>query len=395
DIGHQRDLDRALELPRTELEAVCSHDQWADVYDRLVELIEAHRTTLIFVNTRRLAERLAHQLRERLGENHVGSHHGSLAKERRLRLEQRLKAGEMKALVATASLELGIDIGTVDLVCQVESPRSVSTFLQRVGRSGHALGLVPKGRLFPTTRDELVECVALLRAIRAGRLDTLRPPVAPLDVLAQQIVAEGACEDWHEDDLFALVRNAAPYAELDRKDFDAIVEMLSEGIPSGTGRIAHYLHRDGINRKLHGRRNARHAAIESGGAIPENADYQVIAEPDGAVVGTLNEDFAIESTAGDIFLLGTTSWRIRRVERSVVRVEDAAGAPPTLPFWLGEAPGRTFELSEEVSALRAQISERLTAESPDPLRQRGDTLVWLTAETGGNEEAAAQILAYL
>ena len=395
DIGHQRDLDLALELPRTELEAVCSHDQWSDVYDRLVELIEAHRTTLIFVNTRRLAERLAHQLRERLGENHVGSHHGSLAKERRLRLEQRLKAGEMKALVATASLELGIDIGTVDLVCQVESPRSVSTFLQRVGRSGHALGLVPKGRLFPTTRDELVECVALLRAIRAGRLDTLRPPVAPLDVLAQQIVAECACQDWHEDDLFALVRNAAPYAELDRKDFDAIVEMLSEGIPSGTGRIAHYLHRDGIHHKLHGRRNARHAAIESGGAIPENADYQVIAEPEGTVVGTLNEDFAIESTAGDIFLLGTTSWRIRRVERSVVRVEDAAGAPPTLPFWLGEAPGRTFELSEEVSALRAQVSERLTAEIPDPLRQRAETLAWLTAETGGNEEAAAQILAYL
>ncbi|MCA9727973.1 MAG: DEAD/DEAH box helicase, partial [Candidatus Eisenbacteria bacterium] len=388
DVGHQRDLDLALELPRTELEAVCSHDQWADIYDRLVELIGTHRTTLIFVNTRRLAERIAHQLRERLGEEHVGSHHGSLAKERRLRLEQRLKAGEMKALVATASLELGIDIGSVDLVCQIESPRSVATFLQRVGRSGHALGLVPKGRLFPTTRDELVECVALLRAIRGGRLDALRPPIAPLDVLAQQIVAECACEDWGEDDLFALFHRAAPYAALSRRDYDSIVEMLSEGIPSGIGRIAHYLHRDGIHRKLHGRRNARHAAIEGGGAIPENADYQVIAEPDGAVVGTLNEDFAIESAAGDIFLLGTTSWRIRKVERGIVRVEDARGAPPTLPFWLGEAPGRTLELSDEVSALRRSVAERLAG-------GRESALTWLSAEAEGNEDAAQQILAYL
>jgi ATP-dependent Lhr-like helicase len=386
DFGHQRDLDLRIEVPPTDLEAVCSGPQWGDIYDRLAELIREHRTTLVFVNTRRLAERVAHNLSERLGEEHVASHHGSLSKERRLNLEQRLKAGDMKALVATASLELGIDIGAVDLVCQLESPRSITTFLQRVGRSGHALGLTPKGRLFPTTRDELMECAALVRAVEAGRLDRVHPPVAPLDILAQQVVAEAACEPWAEDELYALVTKAAPYATLDRGDFDRIIEMLSEGIAVGTGTAAAHLHRDRINRVVRGKRGARMTAIQCGGAIPEVADYRVLAEPDGTFVGTLDEDFAVESMAGDIFLLGTTSWRIRRIEAGVVRVEDAHGAPPTIPFWLGEAPSRTFELSQELSDLRSQLADRL---------DRGDAVRWLADEAKLPLEAAEQAVRYV
>ena len=380
--GHQRDLEIEIEVPPTDLEAVASGEQWRDTYDRLAELIKQHRTTLIFVNTRRLAERAAFAIAERIGEEHVGAHHGSLSKERRLNFEQRLKAGEMKALVATASLELGIDIGTIDLVCQLESPRSMTTFLQRVGRSGHALGLTPKGRLFPTTRDELVECAALVRAVKAGRLDRLYPPIAPLDILAQQIVAEAACESWQEDALFDLFRKAAPYSELDRHNFDEIVEMLSEGIPVGTGKAAAYLHRDRINGVIRGRRGARMTAIQCGGAIPEVADYRVLAEPEGTFVGTLDEDFSIESMAGDIILLGTTSWRIRRIEAGVVRVEDAHGQPPSVPFWLGEAPSRTVELSEEVSRLRQDVADRL----PDHGRvdaSRRDAQIDTRREAGG------------
>jgi ATP-dependent Lhr-like helicase len=386
--GHQRDLEITIEIPPTEMQAVASGDQWKDVYDRLAELIKEHRTTLVFVNTRRLSEKVAFALAERLGEEHVGSHHGSLSKERRLGLERRLKAGEMKALVATASLELGIDIGTIDLVCQLESPRSITTFLQRVGRSGHALGLTPRGALFPMTRDELVECAALVRAVRSGRLDRVNSPVAPLDILAQQLVAEVACEPWAENDLFALFRKAAPYSELTRENFDEVVELMSEGIKVGSGTVASYIHRDRINSVLRGRRGARSVAIQCGGAIPEIADYRVIADPEGTFVGTLDEDFSVESMAGDIILLGTTSWRIRRIESTgTVRVEDAHGAPPTVPFWLGEAPGRTLELSEEVSKLRTAIDERLNG---------GEHLIsWLEAECGLAPAAAEQVARYV
>ncbi|MGB2694617.1 MAG: DEAD/DEAH box helicase [Dehalococcoidia bacterium] len=385
--GHQRDLDLAIEVPATDLSAVCSGDQWGDIYERLATLIREHQTTLVFVNTRRLAERVAHNLSQRLGEEHVASHHGSLSKERRLKLERRLKAGDMKALVATASLELGIDIGTVDLVCQLESPRSMATFLQRTGRSGHALGLTPKGRLFPTTRDELVECAAMVRAVRAGRLDAVIQPVAPLDILAQQIVAETACEPWSEDALYGLVRRASPYAALERKDFDEIVEMLSDGIPVGAGKAAAFLHRDRINAIVRGRRGARMTAIQCGGAIPDVADYQVLKEPEGTFIGTLDEDFSVESMAGDIFLLGTTSWRIRRIEPGIVRVEDAHGLPPTIPFWLGEAPARTIELSEEVGKLREAVIARLDANGSGPH--------WLAAECGLPPEAADQLVRYV
>ncbi len=403
DSGHQRDLELFVDIPPTELEAVASGEQWADVYNRLAELVSQHRTTLIFVNTRRLAERVAFKLAERIGEENVGAHHGSLSKERRHRLEKRLKAGDMRALVATASLELGIDIGAVDLVCQLESPRSITTFLQRVGRSGHALGLTPKGVLFPMTRDELVECAALVRAVRKGRLDRVYPPEAPLDILCQQIVAEASAEDWREDDMFDLVRSAWPYHNLSREDFNEVVEMLGEGIAVGTGRAAHYLHRDRINGVIRGRRGARMTAIQCGGAIPEIADYRVIAEPEGAFVGTLDEDFSVESMAGDIVLLGTTSWRIKRIESAgIVRVENAHGAPPTIPFWNGEAPGRTLELSEEVSDLRIELAQRISlTPGPSPAAagegspEIASVIAWAERECALPRYGAEQIVQYV
>ena len=365
DSGHRRRLDLAVEVPRDELGVVATNEMWGEIYDRIAELILAHRTTLVFVNTRRLCERVAHHLEERLGEEAVLAHHGSLSRRIRQGAERRLKSGELRAVVATASLELGIDVGTVDLVCQIGSPRSIAVALQRIGRSGHHVDTpdgshVPRGRLFATTRDELVECAALVHAIRQGRLDHLEIPAWPLDVLAQQLVAACASETWLVEELFTLVRSAAPYAALPRPAFEAVVDMLSEGIATSRGRAGAYLHRDRVNGTVRGRRGARLAAITGGGAIPDNANYLVVAEPDQTTVGTVDEDFAVESLAGDIFLLGTTSWRIRRVESGRLRVEDAHGAAPSLPFWRGEAPGRTPELSEEVSRLRERVAD-LTA----------------------------------
>jgi ATP-dependent Lhr-like helicase len=389
DVGHQRNLELALELPDDELEAVASAEQMAQIITLIAKHVKDRRTTLVFVNTRRMAERIAHQLGEQIGEDQVSAHHGSLSKERRQRVESRLRGGDLKALVATASLELGIDIGPVELVCQIGSPRSFATFLQRVGRSNHTRSGTPSGRLFPTSRDELVECAALLRGVRSGRLDAIHPPVAPLDILAQQIVAECAAEEWPEDGLFELVRRAAPYSGLSRHDFDDVVELVSDGIRTGRGRRAAYLHRDRVNGRLRGRRGARLAALTSGGAIPELGDYRVVAEPDDTFVGTVNEDWAIESMAGDVFLLGTTSWRIRRVQPGIVRVIDARGAPPSVPFWLGEAPGRTDELSEEVSDLRSKVGQRLAADQAYGARQ------WLEQECGIGSVAADTIVRYL
>ena len=385
DVGHRRTLDLALELPPSELEAVAPAEQTAEILDRIAELIEAHRTTLVFVNTRREAERIAHLLAERLGDSEVASHHGSLSKERRLRVETRLRAGDLRALVATASLELGIDIGPVDLACQIGSPRSMATFLQRVGRSGHSVGAVPKGRLFPTTRDQLVECAALLAGVRAGRLDAVTPPVAPLDVLAQQITAECAAERWEVDELFELMRRAAPYADLSRSDFDETLRFVNTGVTTGRGRRGAYVHVDTAAGEVAGRRGARLAALTSGGAIPDVADYRVLLDPDDTFLGTVNEDWAIESMAGDVFLLGSHSWRIRRIESGVVRVVDAEGAPPSVPFWLGEAPSRSVELSEEVSDLRALVEQFLAAGDPDGARAA-------VAERCGIADGAAEIL---
>ncbi len=401
DAGHRRDLDLALELPNDELGAVASAEQMAEILDLIAGHVQQHRTTLVFVNTRRMAERVAHQLGERLGDGYVAAHHGSLSKDRRQRVESRLRGGDLQALVATASLELGIDVGPVELVCQIGSPRSFATFLQRVGRSNHSREGTPSGRLYPTSRDELVECAALFRGVRAGRLDVLHVPDGPLDILAQQTVAECAAADWPEEDLLALVRRASPFAELSREDFDEVAELVSEGIHTGRGRRAAYLHRDQVAGRLRGRRGARIAALTSGGAIPELGDYRVLAEPDGTLVGTVNEDWAIESMAGDVFLLGTTSWRIRRVEPGVVRVVDAQGAPPSIPFWLGEAPGRTRELSEEVCELREAVSARLTAGGPGDAPGAGpgggvaDAIAWLAAECGIGPAAAETIAAYL
>ncbi|WP_296655101.1 DEAD/DEAH box helicase [Paraburkholderia sp.] len=370
DTGHARARDLALEVPPVPLEAVMANDVWERVYDRLAELVAQHRTTLVFVNTRRMAERVARHLTDRLGADAVAAHHGSLAREHRFDAEQRLKRGDLRVLVATASLELGIDIGDVDLVCQIGSPRSIAGFLQRVGRSGHQVGGVPKGRLFPTSRDDLVECAALLDCVRRGELDRLTVPDAPLDVLAQQIVAEVACDSWDEDALFALVRRAMPWAGLERTQFDAVLRMLAEGYTSRHGPRAAYLHRDAVNRVLRGRRSARLVALTSGGTIPDNADYTVLLEPQGLQIGTVNEDFAVESIAGDVFQLGNASYRILRIEAGRVRVEDAQGQPPNIPFWLGEAPGRSDELSAAIGRLRTQIESVLRAtdeNAPDAL----------------------------
>ncbi len=389
DVGHRRKLDLAIELPRRELDAVASHEQLGEVLDQIAEHVKQHRTTLLFVNTRRLSERLAHLLAERVGTENVAAHHGSLSKDRRARVEQLLREGSLKVLVATASLELGIDIGPVELVCQIGSPRSIAAFLQRVGRSGHNRFATPVGKLYPLTRDELVECTALLRAVHGGRLDALNVPVAPLDVLAQQIVAECSAEEWDETNLFNLVRGAAPYAALSRENFDEILELVSEGITTGRGKRAAFLHRDRINGLAKGRRGARLAALTSGGAIPDNADYRVVAEPNDTFIGTINEDFAIESMAGDVFLLGSTSWRIRRVESGTVRVVDAEGASPTIPFWLGEAPARTAELSEEVSVLRAAVGRELTLGGISAASR------WVKAEAQVDDAVADAVVRYL
>jgi ATP-dependent Lhr-like helicase len=361
DSGHVRGRDLALVLPDAPLEAIMSNEVWENLYDQLARLIQQHHTTLIFANTRRMVERVTRHLSERIGDAHIAAHHGSLAKEQRLDAEQRLKSGTLRALVATASLELGIDIGDVELVCQLGTPRSIATLVQRVGRANHAVSGVPKGRLFPLSRDDLVECTALLAAVRAGELDALSIPPQPLDVLSQQLVAEVSARDYGEDELYALVRRAWPYRALARRDFDELLRMLADGFSTRRGRQSAYLHRDAVNRRLRARRGARLTAITCGGAIPDNADYQVVLEPSGTFIGTLNEDFAVESLAGDVFQLGNCSYRILRVEAGRVRVEDAKGQPPTMPFWLGEAPARSAELSAAVSALRSQIDAALPA----------------------------------
>jgi len=389
DGGHIRKLDVAIEIPGSPLEAVMSNEIWTEVYQRLAELIQGHRTTLVFVNTRRLAERVTHHLSELLGADAVTSHHGSLSAKMRLDAEDRLKRGHLKALVATASLELGIDIGSVDLVCQIGTTRSIATFLQRVGRAEHRRGGLPKGRIFPLSRDELVECAAMLRVVRRGELDRLIIPEKPLDVLAQQIVAASASEDWEEGKLFELVRRAWPYRNLQRAEFDSVIKMLSEGFSTKRGRRGALIHHDGVNHRIRGRRGARLIALTNGGAIPDNSDYRVVLDPTDMFIGTVNEDFAVESLAGDIFQLGNASWRILRIEAGRVRVEDAHGQPPGIPFWLGEAPARTNELSRAVSDLRGEI-EKLLENGTDVAA----LTEWLIKETNLSQPAAEQVANY-
>ncbi|MFC5498243.1 DEAD/DEAH box helicase [Caenimonas terrae] len=359
DAGHIRKRDLAIEVPRSPLTAVMPTEVWAEMYDRLAELVAQHRTTLIFVNQRRTAERVARHLAERLGEEHVTAHHGSLAREHRLQAEQRLKQGELKVLVATSSLELGIDIGDIDLVCQVGSPRAVNALLQRVGRAGHAIGAIPKGRLFPLALDDLLECTALLDAVERGELDRIRVPAKPLDALAQHIIAETACREWPLDALYECLRRAQPYRDLTLREFEQVVQMLADGYSTRRGRRGAYLHYDAVNRMLRARRGARLAAVTNAGVIPDQFDYEVVLQPEGHKVGTLNEDFAFESLPGDIFQLGNASYRIAKVETGKVMVEDARGQAPTMPFWLGETLGRTDELCEAVSRVCEQADARL------------------------------------
>src|ERR1700756_973625 len=438
-IGHKRQLDLGVEVPPSPVGPVASNEMGDEIYSRGIELVEQHRSTLVFVNTRRMAERIAHQLGERIGEENVAAHHGSLSRKLRLAAERKLKEGQVRVLVATASLELGIDIGFVDLVVQINSPRAIAVALQRVGRSGHWRGAVPKGRFFATTRDDLMELAALVRAIKLGDLDRLMIPEAPLDVLAQQIVAACAAEGplavrgkarrqdggetagleagatgsrakapaphesggWDEDELFALVKRAYPYRNLSRETFDSILEMLSEGIAARRGRYGAYIHRDRVNKRLRARRGARLAAITSGGAIPDNSLYTVVAEPDGAMVGTVDEDFAVESNRGDIMLLGNTSWMIHRIETNAGRmlVQDAHGAPPSVPFWRGEAPARTEELSGHVGALREKISEMLPSTSPVGFSATqpdvAEAVSWLKEECGLDDSGAEQMIEYV
>ena len=420
DIGHRRKLDLAIEVPPMPLGPIASNELWDAIYDRLVTLVSQHRSTLVFVNTRRMAERLCHELGTRMGEENVAAHHGSLSRKLRLAAEKKLKEGQVRVLVATASLELGIDVGTVDLAVQINSPRAIAVALQRVGRSGHWRGAVPKGRFFATTRDDLMECAALVRAIKLGDLDRLIIPESPLDVLAQQIVATCASassnahvagapaphpdsddDGWDEDEMFALAKRAYPYRNLKRETFDSILEMLSEGIAARRGRYGAYVHRDRVNGKLRARRGARLAAITSGGAIPDNSLYTVVAEPDLVVVGTVDEDFAVESNRGDIMLLGNTSWMIHRIETNAGRmlVQDAHGAPPTVPFWRGEAPARTQELSAHVGELREKISEMLPYTSPVGFSatqpEVASVVGFLKEECGLDDSGAEQMIEYI
>ncbi len=372
DVGFLRELDLQVEIPKSPLTAVCSHETWEEIYERMAQLIEQHRTTLVFVNTRKMAERLAARLSQRLGEDAVTSHHGSLSKKHRLDAEQRLKAGKLRALVATSSLELGIDVGDVDLALQVGSCRSIATFLQRVGRAGHALRKTPKGRYFALTQDELAEAGAIFRCLKRKELDRTPQPPAPLDILAQQVVAACVAEDWEEDRLYETLRRAWPYRELLREDFDRVLAMHSGGRRA-------LLHRDGVGRRVLATKRARMTAVMSGGAIPDTADYQVVLEPDGAPVGTVNEDWAIESNAGDIFQLGNTSWRILKVEPGVVRVADAKGQPPSIPFWFGEGASRTEELSAEIGRMREEC----------------EGAEWVARETGFEPGASTSLAEYL
>ncbi|HZD41790.1 MAG TPA: DEAD/DEAH box helicase, partial [Terriglobales bacterium] len=393
DFGHRRELDLSIEVPDQELGGVATHEMWAEIYEKIVARIRAHRSTLVFVNTRRFVERVAHQLSERLGTDQVGAHHGSLSRKTRLMVEERLKSGTLPVVVATASLELGIDIGHVDLVCHIGAPRTIGTLLQRIGRAGHGLRAIPKGILFPLTRDDLVQCAAGIRAVRQGELDGLTVPQKPLDVLAQQMIATVAAstgniprggQDWGsggigEEALWTLARRAYPYRNLPRHEFEQVLQLISEGVSTRRGRRGAFVHRDRVNHVLRPRRGARLAAITNGGAIPESADYDVIQFPDETLIGKVNEDFAIESLAGDIFLLGNLSWRIRRVAAGKLWVEDAQGLPPNIPFWFGEAPSRSRELSAAVAGLRRKIEERLE----DPAAARH----WLVQEIQMPEEA--------
>ncbi|MGA2847584.1 MAG: DEAD/DEAH box helicase [Terracidiphilus sp.] len=399
-LGQRRAMDLAIEVPSDGLSSVTSYAMWEEIFDKLAAYAESHRSTLVFVNTRKMVERVSHELGERLGTENVAAHHGSLARALRLDAERRLKNGHIKILVATASLELGIDIGDVDLVCQIASTRAVSVLMQRVGRAGHWRGAVPKGRLFATTRDDLLEQSALVRKVRAGELDLLEIPPEPIDVLMQQVVAACGAESWDKESLYEVFRRAYPYRDLTREQFEEVVGILCNGIESSRGRYGAYLLHDGIQGQLHARRGSRMVAISNGGAIPDTALFNVILEPEGVQIATLDEHFAVDSSPGDVILLGNTSWRVKRIEAAGrVLVEDAHGAPPSLPFWTGEAPQRTGVLSDGVSELREEIAIRTRTVVAGCVAPRHPEVMsataWLMDECGISAYAAEQLVAYI
>jgi ATP-dependent Lhr-like helicase len=399
-VGQRRTLDLAIEVPSAELTSITSIAMWTEIYDKLAALAEQHRSTLVFVNTRKLVEKISFELSNRLGEDAVAAHHGSLSRTLRLDAEQRLKAGECKILIATASLELGIDIGTVDLVCQIATTRAVAVAMQRVGRAGHWRGAIPKGRFFATTRDDLFEQAALLRKMVAGELDLLEIPDQPIDVLMQQIVATIGAESWHEDALFHVLRRAYPYRNLTRPQYEEVLALLHNGIENSRGRYGAYILRDQVQSHLHARRGSRSIAISNGGAIPDTSIFAVMLQPENVQIATLDEHFAVDSSPGDVILLGNTSWRIQRVDPSgKVLVEDAHGAPPSIPFWEGEAPQRTSVLSDGVSALRTEIDERTSSVTPSTLHpttaEVADTIAFLRDTCYLSESAALQLITYI
>lgn len=392
DIGHKRERKLIIEVPKESLSAVATNNIWDEIYDRLALLAQSRRSTLIFANTRRLAERIAHNLSDRLGPDQVAAHHGSLSRTLRLDVETKLKTGQLKALVATASLELGIDIGELDLVCQIGSPRSIAVALQRVGRAGHWHEGISEGRFFATTRDELLECAALIKAIEEGALDALIMPERCLDILAQQLVAMCVTDSFSEKALFELVTQAYAYRDLSLQEFKSVLIMLCEGISGSRGRYGAYLFHDKVNDQISAKKHARIVAVSNGGAIADIGLFSVLAEPNNILVGTLDEDFAVESTKGDIILLGTTSWRIKRVESNAgkVFVEAAPGMAPSVPFWRGEAPGRSDELSACLSDLRREIARKLK-DDPNFI----ETTKWLKSLCHIEEHGALQLSEYI
>src|SRR5437667_5583741 len=363
DAGFTRDLDLQVVAPVDDFLTAPSDTIWEAALQQIAELVQAHRTTLVFAQSRRAAERLARDLNDRITGGRVAAHHGSLSRRARLEAENRLKQGELRALVATFSLELGIDVGAIDLVVQLQSPRNLAAALQRVGRAGHLLSRVSKGRIVVTRGEELAEAAAVARSIGARELDRIAMPEAPLDVLAQQIVAAVAAESVGVDTLWRRFGNAAPYRNLSREDFVAVVRSLAEPLPAEVKGAAPRILWDRVNDRLHARRGSRFLALTSGGTIPDAGLFDVFVAETDLKVGTLDEEFVTESLPGDVFLLGSHAWRIVKVRADRVLVEDAQGMSPTIPFWKGEHPSRSWELGLAVGRLRRDAADRL--DTPD------------------------------
>ena len=362
---------------------------WSSIHPRLVELIRAHRSTLLFVNSRRLAERLAGALNEIAGEPLVRAHHGSLARAQRTEIEDLLKGGHLRALVATSSLELGIDMGAIDLVIQIEAPPSVASGLQRIGRAGHSVGQVSEGIIFPKYRGDLVACAAVTAAMRQGKVESSRYPRNPLDVLAQQLVAMTSMERWSVDDLYRTVRSAAPFAELSRSIFDGVLDMLSGRYPSDEfAELRPRVTWDRVNGMVMARQGAKRVAIANAGTIPDRGLFGVFltgADKDKARVGELDEEMVFEARAGETFLLGASTWRIDQITHDRVMVSPAPGEPGKMPFWKGEGPGRPVELGMAIGKLVRELRKEEPAAAVKTLEQ----------DHGLDAKAAVNLIAYL